>query len=40
MIFAIAMDYTVFLLSAAKEHWEESGDPKAAMVGALRTPDG
>ena len=35
MIFAIAMDYTVFLLSSAKEHWERSGDPKDAMVGAL-----
>ena len=35
MIFAIAMDYTVFLLSSAREHWEEEGDPKAAMVGAL-----
>lgn len=35
MIFAIAMDYTVFLLSSAREHWEEQGDPKAAMVGSL-----
>jgi RND superfamily putative drug exporter len=35
MIFAIAMDYTVFLLSSAREHWEQSGDPKAAMVGAM-----
>jgi RND superfamily putative drug exporter len=35
MVFAIAMDYTVFLLSSAREHWEESGDPKDAMVGAL-----
>ena len=35
MIFAIAMDYTVFLLSSAREHWEESGDPKEAMVGGL-----
>jgi uncharacterized membrane protein YdfJ with MMPL/SSD domain len=24
MIFAISMDYTVFLLSSAKEHWERS----------------
>ena len=36
MIFAIAMDYTVFLLAAAKEHYELTGDPKAALVGALR----
>jgi RND superfamily putative drug exporter len=35
MIFAIAMDYTVFLLSSAREHWEETGDPKQAMVGGL-----
>jgi RND superfamily putative drug exporter len=35
MIFAIAMDYTVFLLSSAREHWERSGDPRAAMVGAM-----
>jgi RND superfamily putative drug exporter len=35
MIFAIAMDYTVFLLASAKEHFERSGDPKDAMVGSL-----
>jgi Predicted drug exporters of the RND superfamily len=35
MIFAIAMDYTVFLLSSAREHWERSGDAKDAMVGGL-----
>jgi RND superfamily putative drug exporter len=35
MIFAIAMDYTVFLLSSAREHWEASGDPKEAMIGGL-----
>jgi RND superfamily putative drug exporter len=35
MIFAIAMDYTVFLLSSAREHWEASGDPKEALVGGL-----
>ncbi len=35
MIFAIAMDYTVFLLASAKEHYEHSGDPREAMVGAL-----
>jgi RND superfamily putative drug exporter len=28
MIFAISMDYTVFLLSSAKEHYERSGDPR------------
>jgi RND superfamily putative drug exporter len=35
MIFAISMDYTVFLLSAAKEHWDHTGDPREAMVGAV-----
>ena len=35
MIFAIAMDYTVFLLASAKEHYEKSGDPREAMIGSL-----
>jgi RND superfamily putative drug exporter len=35
MIFAISMDYTVFLLSAAKEHWDHSHDAREAMVGGL-----
>ena len=35
MIFAIAMDYTVFLLASAKEHYERTGDPREAMIGAL-----
>jgi putative drug exporter of the RND superfamily len=35
MIFAISMDYTVFLLSSAKEHWDRSHDPRDAMVGAV-----
>jgi putative drug exporter of the RND superfamily len=35
MIFAISMDYTVFLLSSAKEHWDRSHDPREAMVGAV-----
>ncbi len=36
MIFAISMDYTVFLLSSAKEHWNHSGgDAKEAMVGGM-----
>jgi len=35
MIFAIAMDYTAFLLASAKEHYERTGDPREAMVGAL-----
>jgi len=35
MIFAIAMDYTVFLLSSAREHWEETGDAREAMIGGL-----
>ena len=35
MIFAISMDYTVFLLSAAKEHWDQTHDAREAMVGAV-----
>jgi putative drug exporter of the RND superfamily len=35
MIFAIAMDYTVFLLSSVRERWELTGDAKEAMVGGL-----
>jgi RND superfamily putative drug exporter len=35
MIFAISMDYTVFLLSSAREHWERGEGPRAAMVGGL-----
>jgi putative drug exporter of the RND superfamily len=35
MIFAISMDYTVFLLSSAKEHWDRSHDPHEAMIGGL-----
>lgn len=35
MIFAIAMDYTVFLLSSAKEHYERTGDPEIAHIDGL-----
>ena len=35
LVFAISMDYTVFLLASAREHWERSGDPHEAMVGGL-----
>jgi RND superfamily putative drug exporter len=35
MIFAIAMDYTVFLLASAKEHHDRSGDAREAMVGGV-----
>jgi RND superfamily putative drug exporter len=35
MIFAISMDYTVFLLSSAKEHWDRSHDPHDAAVGGI-----
>jgi RND superfamily putative drug exporter len=29
------MDYTVFLLASAREHWDRSHDPRAAAVGGL-----
>jgi len=35
MIFAISMDYTVFLLSSAKEHWDRSHDPHEATVAGI-----
>ncbi|MFD2398957.1 MMPL family transporter [Prauserella oleivorans] len=35
MIFAIAMDYTVFLLATAKEHYELTGEPRRAKVDGL-----
>jgi len=35
MIFAISMDYTVFLLASAKEHYDRSGEPREAMIGGL-----
>ncbi|WP_440713141.1 MMPL family transporter [Gordonia sp. FQ] len=35
MIFAIAMDYTVFLLATAKEHYEHHDDPHQAQVDAM-----
>jgi RND superfamily putative drug exporter len=36
MIFAISMDYTVFLLSSAKERWDGSGgDAREALVGGM-----
>ena len=35
MVFAISMDYTVFLLSSAKEHWDRTQDPHEAMVGGV-----
>ena len=35
MIFAISMDYTVFLLSSAREHWDRSHNPREAMVSGL-----
>jgi putative drug exporter of the RND superfamily len=35
MIFAISMDYTVFLLASAKEHYDRTGDPRDAAIGGL-----
>jgi RND superfamily putative drug exporter len=35
MIFAISMDYTVFLLASAKEHWDAEGDARKATIGGL-----
>jgi RND superfamily putative drug exporter len=37
MLSGVAMDYTLFLLSAAREHYDRTGDPQQAMRTALRT---
>lgn len=37
MLSGVAMDYTLFLLSAAREHYDLSNDPQHAMRMALRT---
>lgn len=37
MLSGVAMDYTLFLLSAAREHYDLTGDPQQAMRTALRT---
>ena len=35
LVFAISMDYTVFLLASAREHFERSNDASEAVVGAI-----
>jgi RND superfamily putative drug exporter len=37
MVAGVAMDYTLFLLSAAKEHYENHSDTKGAMVTSIRS---
>ncbi len=37
MLSGVAMDYTLFLLSAARETYDRTGDPQHAMRAALRT---
>jgi RND superfamily putative drug exporter len=37
MLFGVAMDYTLFLLSAARETYDRTGDPQHAMRSALRS---
>jgi RND superfamily putative drug exporter len=37
MLSGVAMDYTLFLLSAARETYDRTGDPQQAMRTALRT---
>ena len=38
MIFAISMDYTVFLLSSAKEHWDRTTIPRTRWSAGSRNP--
>jgi RND superfamily putative drug exporter len=35
LVFAISMDYTVFLLASTREHFERSGDPDEAVIGSI-----
>ena len=35
LVFAISMDYTVFLLASAREHFDRSNDPDDAVRGSL-----
>ena len=37
MVSGVAMDYTLFLLSSAKEHYETGRDPRQAMINSVRT---
>ena len=37
MVFGVAMDYTLFLLTAAKERYETHADPERSLVGSVRT---
>ena len=37
MVFGVAMDYTLFLLSAAKERYETHPEPEHAMTGSVAT---
>ena len=37
MVFGVAMDYTLFMLSAAKERYDTHPDPEHAMIGSMRT---
>ncbi len=37
IVFGVAMDYTLFMLSAAKERYETHRDPEFAMVESMRT---
>ena len=37
MVTGVAMDYTLFLLSAAKEQYETHADPERALIGSMRT---
>ena len=36
MVFGVAMDYTLFMLSGAKERYQTHPDPEHAMVGSIR----
>jgi RND superfamily putative drug exporter len=35
LVFAISMDYTVFLLASTREHFERTGDPSEAVRSSI-----
>jgi RND superfamily putative drug exporter len=37
MVFGVAMDYTLFLLSAAKEHYDLHADPRRSLLGSVKS---
>ncbi|MGC8466319.1 MAG: MMPL family transporter, partial [Acidimicrobiales bacterium] len=37
MVFGVAMDYTLFLLSTAKEHYDTHANPRLSLLGSVKS---